>query len=130
LGFDTGPANGLLDAWCQRQQGEPFDRDGAFAASGRADRVLLDALLHDPYFALAAPKSTGREYFHLEWLSGYSSYAQLTPADVHATLLELTVRSMALAIARYAAEDRKSTRLNSSHVKISYAVFCLKQKKN
>src|SRR5690606_39563306 len=29
-----------------------------------------------------------------------------------------------------AALDRKSTRLNSSHVKISYAVFCLKKKKN
>src|SRR5207253_10167218 len=29
-----------------------------------------------------------------------------------------------------AAEDRKSTRLNSSHVAISYAVFCLKKKKN
>src|SRR5690606_41828349 len=28
----------------------------------------------------------------------------------------------------HAAEDRKSTRLNSSHVKISYAVFCLKKK--
>src|SRR3989442_4453516 len=27
-------------------------------------------------------------------------------------------------------EDRKSTRLNSSHVRISYAVFCLKKKKN
>src|SRR5215475_4150696 len=31
--------------------------------------------------------------------------------------------------ARRAARDRKSTRLNSSHVKISYAVFCLKKKK-
>src|SRR5207302_10154777 len=31
--------------------------------------------------------------------------------------------------ARGRAEDRKSTRLNSSHVKISYAVFCLKKKK-
>src|SRR5436309_10896935 len=29
----------------------------------------------------------------------------------------------------WSAEDRKSTRLNSSHVKISYAVFCLKKKK-
>src|SRR5690606_42008264 len=29
---------------------------------------------------------------------------------------------------RYSMKDRKSTRLNSSHVKISYAVFCLKQK--
>src|SRR5690606_21233510 len=34
-----------------------------------------------------------------------------------------------LSLARL-AQDRKSTRLNSSHVKISYAVFCLKKKKN
>src|SRR5690606_40143657 len=32
-------------------------------------------------------------------------------------------------LAEGCAEDRKSTRLNSSHVKISYAVFCLKKKK-
>src|SRR5690349_22531991 len=32
-------------------------------------------------------------------------------------------------LARQDAEDRKSTRLNSSHVEISYAVFCLKKKK-
>src|SRR5690606_42097736 len=31
---------------------------------------------------------------------------------------------------RIGSRDRKSTRLNSSHVKISYAVFCLKKKKN
>src|SRR5207253_10150896 len=33
-------------------------------------------------------------------------------------------------IARCPNQDRKSTRLNSSHVAISYAVFCLKKKKN
>src|SRR5690606_41546394 len=46
-------------------------------------------------------------------------------------------RSRSLPVIRYAApqhryrlpKDRKSTRLNSSHVKISYAVFCLKKKK-
>src|SRR5690554_7667782 len=32
-------------------------------------------------------------------------------------------------VAHGATEDRKSTRLNSSHVRISYAVFCLKKKK-
>src|SRR5690242_21090818 len=32
--------------------------------------------------------------------------------------------------ARHPAQDRKSTRLNSSHMSISYAVFCLKKKKN
>src|SRR5205814_6253375 len=37
--------------------------------------------------------------------------------------------AMSTRIPRVAAEDRKSTRLNSSHLGISYAVFCLKKKK-
>lgn len=102
LGFDTGPANGLLDAWCLRQRGEPFDRDGAYAASGRLDAGLLDALLADPYFALPPPKSTGREHFHLAWLATHAPSAALDPADVQATLLELTARSIAMAIAQHA----------------------------
>jgi anhydro-N-acetylmuramic acid kinase len=103
LGLDTGPANGLLDAWCLRHRGEPFDRDGAFAAAGRVDAALLDALLADPYFALPPPKSTGREHFHLAWLERQPRAAALAPADVQATLLELTARSVAEAIARHAA---------------------------
>jgi len=101
-GFDTGPANGLLDAWCLQHRGEAFDRDGAFAGSGRVDPALLDALLADPYFALAPPKSTGREYFHLAWLLRQPQVAALAPADVQATLLELTVRSVAEAIRMHA----------------------------
>nr|WP_250887435.1 MULTISPECIES: anhydro-N-acetylmuramic acid kinase [unclassified Rhodanobacter] len=104
LGFDTGPANGLLDAWCLRQRGEPFDRDGAYAASGRPDAGLLDALLADPYFALPPPKSTGREHFHLAWLATRAPFAALDPADVQATLLELTARSVAMAIAQHAPD--------------------------
>ncbi len=100
LGFDTGPANGLLDAWCLRHRGESFDRDGAFAASGTVDNSLLDALLADPYFALAPPKSTGREHFHLGWLAAHPHLANLSPADVQATLLELTARSVSEAIAQ------------------------------
>ncbi|WP_108470294.1 anhydro-N-acetylmuramic acid kinase [Rhodanobacter thiooxydans] len=104
LGFDTGPANGLLDAWCLRQRGEPFDRDGAYAASGRPDAGLLDVLLADPYFALPPPKSTGREYFHLDWLAAHAPLTGLDPADMQATLLELTARSVAAAITRHAPE--------------------------
>ncbi|HZY33250.1 MAG TPA: anhydro-N-acetylmuramic acid kinase [Rhodanobacter sp.] len=104
LGFDTGPANGLLDAWCLRQRGESFDRDGAYAASGRLDAGLLDALLADPYFALPPPKSTGREHFHLAWLATHAASAALDPVDVQATLLELTARSVAMAIAQHAPE--------------------------
>ena len=98
LGFDTGPANGLLDAWCLRHRGESFDRDGVFAASGHIDETLLHGLLVDPYFALPPPKSTGREHFHLAWLEAHPRLAALSPADVQATLLELTARSVTDAI--------------------------------
>ena len=105
LGFDTGPANGLLDAWCLRHRGEAFDRDGAFAASGRIDAALLDALLGDPYFTLPPPKSTGREYFHLDWLAAHPQLAAAAhPADVQATLLELTARSVNRAIMQHAPD--------------------------
>lgn len=105
LGFDTGPANGLMDAWCLRQRGEPFDRDGAYAASGCVDSGLLDTLLVDPYFAQSPPKSTGREHFHLDWLAArVPSLAALAPANVQATLLELTARSIADAIAQHAPQ--------------------------
>ncbi len=101
-GFDTGPANGLLDAWCQRHRGEAYDRGGGFAGQGRVLPDLLQALLADRYFELPPPKSTGREYFHLEWLARHAPLAMLQPADVQATLLELTVRSIVHAITKYA----------------------------
>ena len=103
LGFDTGPASCLLDAWCVAQRGEPFDRDGAFAASGQLDDTLLAELLADPYFAAAAPKSTGREYFHLDWLRTHPRASRVNAADMQATLLELTACSVAQAIQRHAA---------------------------
>ncbi|GAB3032012.1 anhydro-N-acetylmuramic acid kinase [Oleiagrimonas citrea] len=104
IGFDTGPANGLMDAWCALTYRQPYDRDGAIAASGKVDEALLAALLDDPYFALPAPKSTGREVFHLDWLRARGDIDAMDPADVQATLLELTVRSIADAVRREAAQ--------------------------
>lgn len=101
-GFDTGPANGLLDAWCLENRGEAFDRDGAFAAAGNVDPQLLQALLADPYFAAMPPKSTGREHFHMAWLHRHPGLTALAAADVQATLLELTVQSVAEAIQTHA----------------------------
>ena len=97
-GFDTGPASCLLDAWAQEQLGEPFDRDGDFAARGKVDEALLSRLLAEPYFAAPPPKSTGREVFHLEWLRPHLRTSRATPADVQATLVELTARSIADAV--------------------------------
>ena len=104
FGFDTGPANGLMDAWCLRHLGVPFDANGAFAATGKMDEGLLASLLADPYFMLPPPKSTGREHFHLAWLDAHAGVASLPPANVQATLLELSARSVAAAIVRH-AED-------------------------
>ena len=96
-GFDTGPANALLDAWCLRHTGQPFDADGAFAASGQVDEALLARLLDEPWFALPPPKSTGREQFHLDWVQAKLDGGE-APADVQATLLELSAATVADAL--------------------------------
>jgi anhydro-N-acetylmuramic acid kinase len=98
-GFDTGPGNALLDAWIKQQRNEAYDHHGEWAASGKVHSELLTALLGEPYFFRAAPKSTGRDIFNLEWLSNcWPTVAELSPADVQATLLELTAVTIADAI--------------------------------
>lgn len=97
IGFDTGPANCLLDAWSLRVRGTPRDEGGTWARSGRIDAALLRRLLDDPYFALPPPKSTGREYFNLDWLDARLPVG-IGPVDVQATLLHLTARSIADAL--------------------------------
>jgi anhydro-N-acetylmuramic acid kinase len=100
LGFDTGPGNALLDHWAQRHTGQPFDRDGAWAAGGAVHDALLRALLADPFFSRAAPKSTGRDHFHPAWLDCHLARLATPPApqDVQATLAALTARSVADAL--------------------------------
>ncbi len=99
LGFDTGPGNTLLDAWCQRMLGEPMDKDGMLAARGRIQPPLLQAMLTDPYFSQRPPKSTGPEYFSMEWLMRrLEAFGRPGVADVQATLLALTVHTIADAV--------------------------------
>ncbi len=97
-GFDTGPANALLDAWCERHSGQAFDAGGVFAASGKVNHSLLAGLLDDPWFALPPPKSTGREQFHLDWLQTRLDDGAHSAADVQATLLELSAATIANAL--------------------------------
>lgn len=94
IGFDTGPGNTLLDHWIHRHTGAHYDRDGAWAKTGTPIPTLLDAWLRDPYFALPPPKSTGREYFHGDWLDRHLAGKSWAPADVQATLIELTARTI------------------------------------
>jgi anhydro-N-acetylmuramic acid kinase len=107
LGFDCGPGNALMDAWCLQHTGQPFDESGNWAASGRVDEQLLNRLLAEPFFALAPPKSTGRDLFNSQWLaSRLSAFGRLAPVDVQATLTELTASSCAAEVSRHAAASQ------------------------
>ena len=101
-GFDTGPANRLLDAWISQHQGSDFDADGAWAAQGVVDATLLEQLLEEPYLRLPPPKSTGRELFNLPWLQHRLGSIARAPQDVQATLQQYTAVSVADAARRYA----------------------------
>ena len=106
IGFDSGPANALLDFWCAASTGRRFDAGGAWAAAGKVDVPLLDALLAEPYFALPPPKSTGRDLFNVQWLEARllatGARPRLPAQDVQATLAELTARTAADAVRRHA----------------------------
>ena len=109
-GFDTGPANILMDAWCHRYTGQPYDENGNWAAYGQPIRSLLERLQSHDFFAKEPPKSTGLEDFNLDWLDDQImdwrndelAYDELedTPENVQATLLKLTTRAIKKAIYR------------------------------
>ncbi|MBL4851170.1 MAG: anhydro-N-acetylmuramic acid kinase [Gammaproteobacteria bacterium] len=115
IGFDTGPANGLMDCWVEQHHDTRYDHNGEWAASGKIDQDLLLTMLADAYFQLAPPKSTGREMFNSTWLrnilnspGGHRKHNKIKSQDVQATLCELTAITLANAIKRYASN---STRL-------------------
>lgn len=83
LACDTGPGNGPLDDLAQQHLGQPYDKDGALAASGRVDHARLAMLLAHPFFALPAPKSLDRLSFSS--LIDQAT-AALAPPDAAATL--------------------------------------------
>lgn len=108
VGFDTGPANVLMDGWCMKHTGQFFDRDGAWGATGNVHSRLLSHLIDsEPWFSLPAPKSTGRDLFHEVWLETRlneieSSGEKISVTDVQATLCALTAETITRAIQTYA----------------------------
>jgi anhydro-N-acetylmuramic acid kinase len=108
VGFDTGPGNVLLDEWCQRHTGTPFDADGAYAACGKPDAQILQYLLSsEPWLRQPPPKSTGRDQFNAQWLESrldaWAGYCKkLRPEDIQATLQRFTAQTVADALERHA----------------------------
>ncbi|MDD2880149.1 MAG: anhydro-N-acetylmuramic acid kinase [Rhodoferax sp.] len=106
LGFDCGPGNALMDAWCLRHTGQAFDASGAWAASGQLLPQLLRHLRDDPYFSLAPPKSTGRDLFSLRWLEEkLQGFAKAPPQDIQNTLTEFTASSCIDCVRSYAKDS-------------------------
>lgn len=99
-GFDCGPGNLLMDAWCLRHIGKAYDKNGVWAGSGKVIPALLEKLLALPFFSLLPPKSTGREIFNLAWLESCLSGNE-KPEDVQATLLQLTVTAITRSVLAY-----------------------------
>ncbi|WP_419667939.1 anhydro-N-acetylmuramic acid kinase [Streptomyces sp. 2-1] len=112
--FDTGPASALIDAAVHHFTGRAYDTDGALAARGRVHEPLLSRLLDEPYYALPAPKTTGKELFHRDYLlaaladpavlatavdpAAPTDTGVLSHQDVIATLTRLTARTVADAV--------------------------------
>ena len=101
-GFDCGPGNLMMDAWCMQHQGKPFDDRGKWAATGKALSSLLESMLSEPFFSLPPPKSSGRDLFNMAWLQNKLQGGEQAE-DVQATLLELTCRTIVLAIQQHCA---------------------------
>ena len=105
-GFDTGPGNILMNAWTAKHLGTPHDDGGKWAASGWVLMALRAKLLAHPFLAQPAPKSCGREEFHLGWLAPLLDGSE-APADVQTTLLEFTAESIASAILRECGQPQE-----------------------
>lgn len=107
FGFDSGPGNMLLDAWVKLHLNLDYDADGAWASTGTVIQPLLLAMMTDPYFSAAPPKSTGRDLFNTQWLNAHlrnlpnQSY-QAT--DVARTLVALSAHSIFNALSNYCGQ--------------------------
>ena len=108
IGFDTGPANCLMDLWARQHLGQTFDEGGQWAASANPDTALLGRLLDDPYFRIPPPKSTGTQHFSRQWLQQHlRAFGSPRPEAVQATLLALTVSTVTDAIDRHANDCKR-----------------------
>lgn len=105
LGFDCGPGNALMDAWCEQHTGHSYDDNGAWGAQGQVHEAALKVALSDPFFSMPPPKSTGRDLFNPCWLQQWldtTGMGAQAPQDTQATLRELTARSATMAVKAFA----------------------------
>ena len=111
IGFDTGPGNTLIDAWVKKNLNQPYDDKGKWASQGICNTKLLTTMLSDHYFKNCYPKSTGFEYFNMNWLEKFLNNQKVNSVDTQRTLVCLTAESIKKAIKEF-------------HVNVDEAIFC------
>jgi anhydro-N-acetylmuramic acid kinase len=94
------PLDLVVHAWTGGA--ETFDRNGARAAGGRVDQDLLARLLAHPYFALAPPKSTGREAFGADFVTPLLGAYAGREADLLRTLTRFVAEGIGDGLRRWA----------------------------
>ena len=108
LGFDCGPGNALMDAWCLQHTSQHFDHDGQWAASGQLIPALLASLLDEPYFSMPPPKSTGRDLFSMTWLTEkLVPFVAQRSVDIQNTLTEFTARACIAGASSYLKNSKE-----------------------
>ncbi len=115
IAFDTGPGNMVIDTLTQQLFVKPYDRNGRIAARGQILQPVIDAILREPFFALAPPRSAGREQFGLAFTAALLRACRRLSKqgeDAVATATALTAQSIALAIGRFATPAVKNTKLD------------------
>lgn len=126
LGFDTGPGNALLDDWFTKyhpNSNEKFDKNGAWAATGHVNQALLKQLLQDDYIKAAAPKSTGREYFHLDWLEQQLTFfKENTQSKPHVAIDEFSEQLPNQALDKN-SEQESEMELNAVNIQATLLAF-------
>ncbi len=129
IGYDTGPANLLLDAWTVLHTEKDYDAGGAWAQTGQVIELLLNQLLAHPFFIKAYPKTTGREDFNLAWLQDElqkfdttAANTRYSSADVQATLTELTAITASVQIRQFTKKSESS--VNSVNALKSEVYVC------
>ncbi len=115
LGYDTGTGNALMDDWFQLHHPKSkhnYDKNGGWAAGGKINTVLLQQLLNDDYCQLAPPKSTGREYFNLSWLTAkLTTIKPVSNQDVQTTLTAFTALTIVSAIKQHCNDEKASIKI-------------------
>ncbi|MEC7832628.1 MAG: anhydro-N-acetylmuramic acid kinase [Pseudomonadota bacterium] len=102
FGFDTGPANYLLDLWCRKKFNKDFDHNGKLASKGNINPPLLRSLLNHKFFKIRPPKSTGFEDFNEKWLQSHLSKIKgIKKIDVLSTLTYFTIITVVNEINRF-----------------------------